>query len=162
MYKVFLVEDDIMIREKVRENVDWEGNGFILAGEASDGEMALPLVEEIKPDILITDIMMPFMNGLELSRIIKKKMPWIRIIILSGHDEFNYAKEAISVNVAEYLLKPVSSRDLINVLNNIAVEIRNEEMEKQNYAAIRERFENSMQLLQERFLSDRNRNHAYC
>ena len=103
MYKVFLVEDEILVRERVRDNIDWGNNGFIFAGEASNGEMALPLIKEIKPDILITDIKMQVMDGLELSRIVKKTMSWIKIIILSGYDEFKYAKEAISINVNEYL-----------------------------------------------------------
>ena len=108
MYKVFLVEDEIIIREAIRDNIDWGSHGFIFAGEAPDGELAVPLIEDIKPDILITDIKMPFVNGLELSRIVKKSMPWIKIIILSGHDEFEYTKEAISINVNEYLLKPIA------------------------------------------------------
>ena len=102
MYKVFLVDDEIVVREGIRDNVSWELTDFLLAGEAPDGEMALPLIQEIKPDILITDIKMPFMDGLQLSRIIKRNMPWIKIMILSGHDEFNYAQEAISIGVEEY------------------------------------------------------------
>ena len=119
MYKVFLVEDEIIIREAIRDNIDWGSHGFIFAGEAPDGELAVPLIEDIKPDILITDIKMPFVNGLELSRIVKKSMPWIKIIILSGHDEFEYTKEAISINVNEYLLKPISSSDLLNALKKV-------------------------------------------
>ena len=123
MYKVFLVEDEIVVREGIRDNVNWENSNFIFSGEAPDGEIALPLIQEIKPDILITDIKMPFMDGLELSRIIKKNMPWVRIIILSGHDEFKFAKEAISIGVTEYLLKPISSSDLLKALNKVTVEI---------------------------------------
>ena len=101
MYKVFLVDDEIVVRESIRSNIKWENTQFIFSGEAPDGEMALPLIEEIKPDIVITDVKMPFMDGLELSRIVKKNMPWIKVIILSGHDEFEYAKEAIHIGVTD-------------------------------------------------------------
>ena len=82
-YKVFLVEDEIVTREGIRDNVDWESAGFEFCGEAPDGEMALPLIEKSKPDILITDIKMPFMDGLQLSKIVREQMPWVKIIILS-------------------------------------------------------------------------------
>ncbi|MDR2096090.1 MAG: response regulator [Treponema sp.] len=129
MYKVFLVEDEIVVREGIRNNIPWEKTPFMLVGEAPDGEMALSIIKDIKPDILITDIRMPFMDGLCLSRIVKKTLPWIKIIILSGHDEFDYAREAISIGIEEYLLKPVSSRDMLGALEKIARRI-DEEKEK--------------------------------
>jgi two-component system response regulator YesN len=79
-------------------------------GEASDGEMALPLIEETKPAVLITDIKMPFMDGLQLNKIIREHMPWVKIVILSGHNEFEYAQSAVKLGVTEYLLKPVSAQ----------------------------------------------------
>ena len=101
MYSVFLVEDEIVTREGIRNSIPWNGTPYTLAGEAPDGEIALPAIRDIKPDILITDIRMPFMDGLALARIIKRDQPWIKIIILSGHDEFEYAKEAISIGVED-------------------------------------------------------------
>ena len=95
-YKVFFVEDEIVTREGIRDNVDWKANGFEFCGEAPDGEMALPLLQIAQPDVLITDIKMPFMDGLQLCRIVRERMPGAKIIILSGHDEFEYAQEAIS------------------------------------------------------------------
>jgi two-component system response regulator YesN len=154
MYKIFLVEDEIIVREAIRDNIDWESHGFVFAGEAPDGELALPLIEEIKPDILITDIKMPFVNGLELSKIVKKNMPWIKIVILSGHDEFEYTKEAISINVNEYLLKPITSKDLINALNKVVEQIEDEKRQKENYHLISNRLKDSMQMMKEKFLSD--------
>jgi two-component system response regulator YesN len=129
VYKVFLVEDEIIVREGIRNNIPWDKTAYTLAGEAPDGEMALASIKDIKPDILITDIKMPFMDGLALSRIVKKTLPWIKIIILSGHDEFEYARKAISIGVEEYLLKPVSSQDMLEVLDKIAARI-DEEKEK--------------------------------
>src|SRR5512136_1373647 len=94
-YKVFFVEDEIVTREDIRDNVYWNVNGFEFCGEAADGEMALPLLQTAKPDVLITDIKMPFMDGLQLCKIIRERMPRLKIIILSGHDEFEYAQKAI-------------------------------------------------------------------
>ena len=126
MYKVFFVDDEASMRAGIRESINWDDSGFILAGEAPDGEMALSLMQEIMPDILITDIRMPFMDGIELSRQSKKTMPWIKIIILSGHDEFEYAKQAISIGVEDYLLKPVTPAMLMETLSKIAERIDNE------------------------------------
>lgn len=131
MIKVFLVEDEYAIREGIKKSVDWAGNGFELVGEAGDGEVALPKILKEKPDILITDIRMPFMDGLELSRLIKKELPQIRIIILSGYDDFNYAKEAISIGVEEYILKPVSGESLMAELKKLADAIIAEQQETQ-------------------------------
>lgn len=113
MYKVFIVDDEVIVREGIRNKIQWDDTPFTLAGEAGDGEIALSMIQEIKPDILITDIKMPFMDGLQLSMIVKNIQPWIRIIILSGHDEFDYAKEAIKIGVDDYILKPFSSEDLM-------------------------------------------------
>ena len=119
MIKVFLVEDEKIIRKSIKNNVKWEENGFEFAGEAPDGEMALPMIEKLHPDIVITDIKMTFMDGLELSDILKKKMPKIQIIILSGYGEFDYAKEAIKIGVTDYLTKPVTGEQLLVALNKV-------------------------------------------
>lgn len=126
MYKVFFVDDEASMRAGIRESIDWDNSGFTLAGEAPDGEMALALMQEILPDILITDIKMPFMDGIELSRRVKKTLPWIKIIILSGYDEFDYAKQAIAIGVEDYMLKPVSSTKLMEILNVAAKRIEEE------------------------------------
>lgn len=119
MYTVFLVEDEFLIRNGIKELIEWNEYGFSFVGEAADGELAWPLIQKQKPDIVITDIKMPFMDGLSLSRLIKKELPQTTIIILSGHDDFSYAKEAISIGVAQYLLKPVSKDQLTEILCHI-------------------------------------------
>ena len=97
--KVFLVEDEFVIRNGIEKSIKWEENGYEFVGDAGDGEVALPLILKTKPDILITDVKMPFMNGLELSRIVKQELPDTKIIILSGYNEFDYAKESINLSV---------------------------------------------------------------
>ena len=136
MYKVFLVEDEIIIREGIKKKIDWEGNGYEFCGEASDGELAYPMICKLRPDIVITDIKMPFMDGLELSKLIKKEMPEIEIIILSGFAEFEYAKTAISLGVAQFLSKPINSEELLNEVNKVAQRLdekRSEQEFRQKY-----------------------------
>jgi two-component system, response regulator YesN len=131
MYKLFLVEDEIVVREGIRDSIPWHDTEFFFCGEASDGELALPLIEETKPDILITDIKMPFMDGLELSRYLRKKMPQIKIIMISGHEDFSFAKEAISIGIEEYVLKPVDANQLLETLRKVSkvIELEKEQLE---------------------------------
>lgn len=131
MIKVFLVEDEIIIRNGIKNSINWEMHGYDFVGEASDGELALPMILEKKPDILITDIKMPFMDGLELSEQVKKVLPAMKIMILSGYNEFDYAKMAIKIGVTDYLLKPISSEKLLDAVNKVAEEIRKEQSEKE-------------------------------
>ncbi|MDQ0111462.1 response regulator transcription factor [Paenibacillus harenae] len=131
MKKIMLVDDEILVRESIRDCINWEKEGFIYCGDASDGEVALPLIEQLEPDILITDIKMPFMNGIELSEIVRTRMPDIKIIILSGHDEFEYARAALRVGAMEYCLKPVSAADIIRLLQETSKVIDRERLERE-------------------------------
>ncbi|MBO6215636.1 MAG: response regulator, partial [Lachnospiraceae bacterium] len=126
MLKVFLCEDEIVMREGIKKNIDWESEDLSFVGEAGDGELAFPLIKETAPDILITDIRMPFMDGLELSKLVKKEFPQIKIIILSGYDEFEYAKEAIEIGITEYLVKPITAAKLLKEVKKVADMIRSE------------------------------------
>ena len=137
MLKVFLVEDEFIIREAIRKTINWEREGYELAGEAGDGERAYPMILDKKPDILITDIRMPFMDGLTLSRLVRENLPATKIIILSGYDDFTYAKDAISIGVAEYLLKPVSGAQLLESMKKVS-ELIAEEREQSGYREIYE------------------------
>jgi two-component system response regulator YesN len=154
MYKVFLVEDEIVVREGIRNSIPWEKTAYTLTGEAPDGEMALSIIMDLKPDILITDIKMPFMDGLTLCRIVKKTLPWIKIIILSGHDEFEYARKAISIGVEEYLLKPVSSQDMITALDKIAARIDEEKEKLLGIEHLKKQAQSHADILRERWLLD--------
>ena len=141
MIKVFLVEDEKIIRKSIKNNVKWEENGFEFAGEAPDGEMALPMIEKLHPDIVITDIKMPFMDGLTLARLAKKEIPGLKVVILSGYDDFNYAKQAIGIGVEDYLLKPITKNALIERLSEIRSRYEHEKTQKEYY----EKFQREMQ-----------------
>jgi len=151
-FKVFFVEDEIITREGIRDNVDWETSGFEFCGEASDGEMALPLLRTTQPDVLITDIKMPFMDGLQLSKIVLERMPQVKIVILSGHDEFEYAQEAIKLGVTDYLLKPITVQKLQDVLQKLSVQLEDEKKEQEKIKQLREQVEENRSMLCERLL----------
>lgn len=148
MIKVFLVEDEFIIRQGIKNNIDWASHGYEFCGEAGDGELAFPMIQKLKPDVVITDIKMPFMDGLELSRLIKKELPETEIIILSGHEEFEYAKEAIRIGVAEYLLKPINGEDLLKEVDEVAFKIN----EKRKESEIKKQYQHEMEenILKER------------
>ncbi len=154
MIKVFLVEDEIVAREGIRESPLWSLGEFELAGEAWDGEMALPLIEETRPDILVTDIKMPFMDGLELSRIVRATYPWIKIIVISGYEEFSLARRAISSSVIDYLLKPICSEDLLVVLRKAADIIETEARERERVDDLGRRARSGAQFMAERLYAD--------
>ena len=138
MLKIFLVEDESIVREGLRDNIPWQQYGYKFVGEASDGEMALPMIQKTQPDVLLTDIKMPFMDGLSLSRIVHQEFPDMKIIIISGYDDFEYARQAISVGVEQYLLKPITRANLQKVLTELKAKIESEQ-EQKNY---QEKFQN--------------------
>lgn len=151
MLKVFLVEDEVVVREGIKNNIHWEAEGFRFAGEASDGELAYPLIQKTRPDILITDIKMPFMDGLELSRLVKQEMPDVKIIILSGYDEFEYAKEGISIGITDYLVKPISGIQLLEAVKKVGRLVEEEQQQRRFLSTFeQERLENT-QLAKQKF-----------
>ena len=141
MLKIFLAEDEVVVRETIKRMIPWEELGFELVGEAADGEMALPLLIRKQPDLLITDIKMPFMDGLTLARLAKKEIPGLKVVILSGYDDFNYAKQAIGIGVEDYLLKPITKNALIERLSEIRSRYEHEKTQKEYY----EKFQREMQ-----------------
>ena len=141
MLKIFLAEDEVIVRETIKRMIPWENLGFELVGEAADGEMALPLLLRQKPDLLITDIKMPFMDGLTLAKVAKKEIPGLNVVILSGYDDFNYAKQAINIGVEDYLLKPITKNALIERLTEIRSRYEHEKTQKEYY----EKFHREMQ-----------------
>ena len=134
MLKVFLVEDEAVIRDGLRDKIPWEQYGFRFVGEAADGEMALPMIRKTRPDVLITDIKMPFMDGLSLSKIVSEEFPKTKIVIISGYDDFEYARKAIEVGVDQYLLKPITRLTLKKTLLELKEKIE-QDMVQNDYQA---------------------------
>lgn len=144
MYRIMIVEDDRLIRKSLMK-APWEEHGFTVVGEASNGEDAIEIITKEQPHVVVSDIHMPFMSGLEMAKLIKKKSSHTKIIFLTGFEDFNYAQEAVKLQVFDYLLKPIEISELISKVN-LAVEELEMDMQKEaNYKA-------SLPILQQNFL----------
>ena len=150
--KVFLVDDEIVVREGIRESFPWEESSYNLVGEAPDGEMAIPMIRDTNPDIVITDIKMPFMDGIELCKILRSQLPWISIIVLSGYDEFEYARKCLQLGVREYLLKPINAEELRAALDKVSEDINEERKSREHANSLRERMESGNSFVKEKLL----------
>ncbi len=137
MYRLLFVDDEALIRVGVSENVHWHQYGYELAGSCENGQEALEFISRNPVDIVITDIGMPYMNGLELSERLKESYPAIKIIILSGYDDFDYAQKAIRFGVRDYLLKPITAKEVGEVLVRLKQEMDKEQEIKQNISLIK-------------------------
>lgn len=126
MYQIFVVEDELLIRQSIRNLVENMPGPYSFCGEASDGEMALSMMQDLMPDILLTDIRMPFLDGFGLMEHVRSMMPWIKIAIISGYGDFAYAQKAISLGASQYLLKPLRPGDLTRAIEEMAAQIERE------------------------------------
>ena len=151
--KVFLADDEIVVREGIRESFPWDETPYTLVGEAPDGEMALPIIRDTNPDIVITDIKMPFMDGIELCRTLRAQMPWIGIIVLSGYDEFEYARQCLQLGVREYLVKPINSENLREALDKVSRQLEDERKAIEHAASLRNRLGNDEHLVREKLIA---------
>ena len=152
MLRVFLAEDETIIRETLRDTVPWARCGYTFVGEAGDGELALPLIQQTRPDVLITDIRMPFMDGLALSKLVLQEFPQMKVIILSGYDDFEYAQTAIGLGVERYLLKPITKSTLMKVLEEVREKIQGERAQQNYLAQFRQEAQDYEQYARRRFL----------
>ncbi|MCI8376061.1 MAG: response regulator [Lachnospiraceae bacterium] len=144
MYTIIIADDEAELRQALIRRIDWKEVGFQVVGEAENGAEALELVEKLEPDLLLTDVRMPFMSGIELARAVREIRPNIQIAFLSGFDDFTYAQQAIQYNIISYLLKPISSKELTEELKKIKKKIddkfeeftrKNAEQEQQSLVA---------------------------
>ena len=154
LYRVLLVDDEEDIREGISRKMDWLGLGFSLVGEAANGQDALELAETLRPDVILTDIKMPFMDGLELCRILTDRLPASRFVVFSGFDAFEYAKQAIQMNVVEYILKPINADELSAVLRRLKEELDRERAERRNMELLRSRYTENLPILRELFYTN--------
>lgn len=150
-YSVLLVDDEEDVIRIIMKKLDWESMGLTIIGHAANGVEALEMAEELSPDIVMTDIKMPYMDGLTLCRKLKELSRTIRVIIFSGFDEFEYAKEAIKMEAEEYLLKPVNAVELKEVFERVKNDLDRELDEKRNTDKLREYYMESLPVLQESF-----------
>lgn len=150
-YTVLLVDDEEDVIQVILKKIDWEGLGFSVIGYAGNGVKALEMVEEFQPDVVVTDIKMPYMDGMELSQHIKNEFPATKILIFTGFDEFEYAKEAVHLEVEEYILKPVNSSELSQVFRKLKEKLDQEITEKRSIKVLQDYYMESLPLLQTNF-----------
>ena len=152
-YKILLVDDEEEVRKSIIKKINWEEEGFLVVGDAENGVEALEKIENLNPDLVFTDIRMPYMDGLELIKEINNRYPLIKSIIFSGFDDFDYAKEAIKMGVIEYVLKPVSAIELTEILRKVHKTLDDELSKKRDIEKLRSSYQASIPILREQFLN---------
>ncbi|GMK39966.1 hypothetical protein PCCS19_30210 [Paenibacillus sp. CCS19] len=151
MWKVLIADDEAIIRWGIRDAVKWEALDMEVAAEAEDGEEALELAVQLGIDVLLVDLSMPIMNGLTLVKHIREQLPECRIVIITGHDEFAYAQEAIRLSVDDYILKPTNPEQLTQVLTRIRDDLANSRKQQQHLDHASKQITRNFPLLRERF-----------
>lgn len=154
LYRIMLVDDEEEVRKAIIRKMDWEQLGFMVVGDAENGQDALEKLEQLEPDVVMTDIRMPYMDGLTLASRIREKYPSMKILIFSGYDDFEYAQQAIKLNVTEYILKPVNGEELKEILNRVRISLDGEIEQRRNIDTLRESYLGSLPILRELFLND--------
>ena len=142
MYRILLVDDEILVRDAIRENIDWKAMDCELVGDCDNGKSAAEFVQTHPVDIVLTDILMPYMDGMELSHFLHDNYPDIVIVIFSGFGEFEYAKKAIQYDVSEYMLKPVTAMELRAVIEKMKKKVDQRREEKQKLERLTQTSEN--------------------
>lgn len=153
LYKVLLADDEKEIRDGIIRRIDWQANGFQLVGDAANGQEAWELAEKVRPDVVMTDIKMPFMNGLELGEKLAVHLPLTKLVLFSGFDDFEYAKQAIKINATEYILKPIDAKELVALLQKLKKQLDSEMNERRDVETLRQNYIQSLPILRQQFFS---------
>lgn len=142
MYKILLVDDEILVREAIRDKLKWNELGFELVGDCENGKEAVAIIEKEEVDLVLTDICMPYMDGLELSKYLYESHQDIAIVIFSGYSDFEYAKKAIKYKVSEYILKPVTAMELSEVLTKVKGQLDEKKQEERRLTKLNKAYHN--------------------
>ena len=146
-YTILLVDDEEEVIQAIMKKIDWNSLGFSVIGYACNGVKAFEMVEEFQPDVIMTDIKMPYMDGLELSNRVKAEFPAAKILFFTGFDEFEYAKEAVHLEAEEYILKPINSAELTNIFTQLKRKLDQEINEKRNVEILQKYYMESLPLI---------------
>lgn len=151
-FKLLIVDDEAEIREGILNSIPWDEHGFVIAGLATNGREALRMISETKPDLILLDIRMPVMNGLEVLKKLTKQHPSLKVIILSGYDDFSYCREALRYGVSDYLLKPCHPKEILSALVKLKNEIISEEEQAQQWDFLLLKFQENLPILRQNLL----------
>lgn len=152
-YTVLLVDDEPEIREGIIQKIDWNKYGFEVVGSAENGREALEIAEQRQPDVVMTDVMMPFMDGLELGENLMRTMPSVKLIMFSGADDFEYVQRALKIKAVEYVLKPIDAAEFSETLMKLKEILDKEYEEKRNIETLRQHYIDSIPVFREQFLT---------
>lgn len=151
--KVLIVDDEYLIRNLLRMQINWEDQDMTIVGEAANAHEALDMVDELMPDIIFTDICMPFIDGIEFSGMVFEKHPDIKIVVVTAHDEFEFARKSIKLGIADFILKPIHAQELLNVTDRLKKKIYEERSRDKELEKLRKDMERHFPFLKERFLN---------
>ncbi len=150
--KLLIVDDEAEIREGILRSLPWEEHGIIIAGLAANGREGLRMVNETEPDLMLLDIRMPVMNGLEVLKKLKEQGSSLKVIILSGYDDFNYCQQALRYGVSDYLLKPCRPKEILDGLIKLKNQIAIEEEQSHQWDFLLQKFQENLPILRENLL----------
>ncbi|MDO5403690.1 MAG: response regulator, partial [Eubacteriales bacterium] len=154
MISIVVADDEENVRDIVANFINKSNKGFEVVGRAENGKSALKLVEQLRPDVLISDICMPVMDGLELIGEIKERDIDVKTVIISGYNEFSYARKAISLGVEEYLLKPFTPVELMDILERVRADIEKQSILEKNMENMQDEIEKNRQKEMQHFIGD--------
>jgi len=153
LYSFVIVDDEPEIREGIRDTIPWEQLGFTFKGAFANGKEALEYIELNPPDVLITDINMPFMDGLVLSELVLQRSPGTKVLIISGYDDFEYARKALQLQVHDYIVKPITPSEFKDILCRLKEILDKERAEEQDIKRLKLQLAENLPLIKERFLN---------
>lgn len=154
LLKLIIVDDEHLVRNLLKNCINWSEIGYEVVGEASCAQEALELVDRVQPDVIFTDICMPYMDGIEFGKIVFEKYPLIKIIILTGYEEFEYAKRSIKIGIADFLLKPINDDEIKKVAISIKEKIESERTHRAEYNRLKKQLEENLPYLREKLLNE--------
>jgi two-component system, response regulator YesN len=152
MYKLVIVDDEPSVLNGLSRFIDWAGFGIELAGTADDGDTGLALMERVKPDVVLTDVKMPAMDGIRMAQEIRERFPDTKIVFISGHDNAEYLRSALQVHAVDYIFKPIVRKELQDVIRNVLTALEDEQRERRMIREMQTKLTQSLPLLREKFL----------
>lgn len=152
--KVLIIDDEYLERNLLKGCIDWNTLGMEIVSEASNAEEGFKLIDELKPDVVFTDIKMPGIDGIKFSESILQKYPAIKIVVLTGYNDFNYAQKSVKIGISDFLLKPIDEDEVLNTASKLKAVIESERKEKEEFEELKRQLYDNLPYLRERFLNE--------